>query len=241
MQALRHPFDLSNDPVHPVADPQCFLHRLDEDVAGLGQDRLLNDRVRQLDQRGILRQILDFDAVGIGLRLSDQFHVLGLLDLMDDLLQGLARIRGVISLDRLLDLRRSGDDRCDVQSRQGLDIVDDKNVERVRHRQGQVVPHAGNRDDLIFDGDVQRNDFDNGGIDLKTGDVDGRHPQPFAQEMGQSLFADHVEADQNLAQFPAGFFCSSRARSRSLFDGIIPDEDLQQPFLEEDICYRGGL
>ena len=148
--------------VDAVAQPQRLLERLDVDVAGAVFDGLDQDEVGQLDDRGFLAgggQLVEVDlldgfpgdlhAVGVGLRLAL------LLGVLDDVLHA-AALGGIDVVELVEDGLFRGDQRGDFQPGDAPHVVDGQHVERVGHRQEQLVLQPRDRDDLVVVGHFAR-------------------------------------------------------------------------------------
>ena len=118
------------------------------------------------------------------MRILDQLKLASILNIPDDLIEGIRRILdviffflfrlGIVFFNRPHNIFRQTDDRINRISSQNLNIIDHKNIERVRHCQGQMVPHQRNRYDLVFDCGFFGDNLDDLRVNFKTVNIDRR-------------------------------------------------------------------
>ena len=191
--------------IDAVAQPQRLLKRLDVDVAGAVFDRLDQDEVGQFDDRGFLagsRQLvqIDFlnrflgnlDAVGVGLGIAL------LLGVLDDVLHA-AALGGVDVVELVEDRLFRGDQRRHFEPGDAPDIVDGQHIQRIGHRQEQLVLQPRDGNDLVVVSHFARHQVRHFEGDAEAGQIDGRRVQDAAHgnrhvRFGHvGLFEDQLE------------------------------------------------
>ena len=166
------------DAIDAVAQPQRLLKRLDVDVAGAVFDGLNQDEVGQLDDRGFLaggRQLVEIDlfdrvpgnlhAVGVRLRIAL------LLRVLDDVLHA-AALGGVDVVELVEDGFFRGDQGRDLQPGDAPDVVNGQHVQRVGHRQEQLVLQPRHGDDLVVVSHFARHQVRHFERDGEAGEID---------------------------------------------------------------------
>lgn len=130
--------DLVEVAVHPVADTEARLVRLEVDVARAPLDGVDKGLVDELDDRGFIGPLLLVEEAAFCLVLDDvDPAVVGQGDVLDDLLDPDGVGRPVVLVDGVDDARLRGDDGLDGEPRTEADVLDDLEVGRIDHGQGQ--------------------------------------------------------------------------------------------------------
>ena len=126
-----------------------------------------------------------------------------LLRVLDDVLHA-AALGGIEVVELVEDGLFGGDQRRDLQLGDAPDVVDGQHVQRVGHRQEQLVLQAGDGDDLVVVGHFARQQVGDFERDAEAGEVDGRRVQHAAHRNGHVLLADVGLFEDELEQ--AGAF-----------------------------------
>jgi hypothetical protein len=185
--------DVVEDPVDAVADPEGFLVGLDVDVRRRLLDRVGQDQVHQLDDRGVLGGLAELRGVDGVLVVLQRLDVL-VVERLHDVFDHAGRI--VVLVDRVPDGGLRRDDGLDLEPGHELDVVDGEDVARVGHGDGEDVACAIDGDDLVFLRDLGRDELNDDPVDLEVGQVDGGDAVLAAQERRDVVFADEPQLHQ---------------------------------------------
>ena len=186
---LRRAHDLVQHAVDAEPDPQIAFARLDVDVGGPVRDRLGDEQVDELDDRGVVDDLLDA---------GERVVFLVVVERVSQLVERL--IAAVVAVDRRHQVGLGGDDGLDVAAGQRADVVDREDVRRVGHRDDQPAVLVADRERDVAAGDA--------GAMLATAlpstgnsaEVDERKPDLLG-ECGDELgLGDHPEVDQHPAE-----------------------------------------
>ena len=181
------------DAVNAVAQPQRLLERLDVDIAGAVFDCLDQDEVGQFDDRGFLAggcQLVEIDFLdGIPRNLhafSVGINIALLLGILDDVLHAAAL--GSIDMVQLIEdsLFRCDESRH-FQPGDAPNVVNGQNIQRVGHRQEELVFQPRHGDDLMVVSHFTRNQIRHVKRDSEAGEIDRRRIQDAAHGDGHVL------------------------------------------------------
>ena len=125
--------------------------------------------------------------------------VVGQGDVLDDLLDPDGVGRAVVLVDGVDDARLGGDDRLDRQARPEADVLDDLEVGRVDHGQGQEGADPVDRHDQVLLGHVDRDEADDLGVDVELVEVDVGVAELAAEGLGDVLLGQVAELDEGRA------------------------------------------
>ena len=125
--------------------------------------------------------------------------VVGQGDVLDDLLDPDGVGRAVVLVDGVDDARLGSDDGLDREARPEADVLDDLEVGRVDHGQGQEVPDPVDGHDHILLGHVDRNEGDDFGVDIELVEVDIGIAELAAEGLGDVLLGQVAELDEGSA------------------------------------------
>ena len=114
------------------------------------------------------------------------------------------RLVGIAVLDRLEDVGPRRDDLLDPVAGLELEILDEAEEQRIRHRDGQQVLLEPDRDADALERDVLRNQDDRGRIGRLVGEADVRETQLVGERLGDLFFGREVQADEDGADALAG-------------------------------------
>ena len=207
----RRVHDAVEHAVDAVPDPVLLLVRFDVNVAGAFLHRRHQQHVDQPDDRRFLalpHQRVDTDLLEVAEHLHvgispDRHlveHARGHLECAFAGRLGHAR---VVLLDGLLDGRLGRHHGLDVVARHELDVVHGEHVGGIGHRDRERRTRAAQRDHLVLLRRLDRDQFDDRGIDLELREVDGRHAILPAQQ-GGDVFAFHeAQLHQGRSQLPS--------------------------------------
>ena len=120
-----------------------------------------------------------------------------------------------------------GDQRGDFELGDALDVIHGEDVERVGHRQEQLVLQAGNRDDLVVLCDFARQQVRHLRRDADARQVDGRDVEHAAHRNGHVLLADVGFLDDELDE--------ARAFALLLFEQFFDLLGGEQAVLDEGV------
>jgi hypothetical protein len=181
--------DLVEVAVHPVADAEARLVGLEMDVARAPLDGVDEGLVDELDDRGLFSPVLRVsEDVGFLLVLDDvDPAVVGQGDVLDELLDPDGVGRPIVLVDGVDDAGFRGDDGLDREPRPETDVLDDLEVGRVDHGQGQEGPDPVDGHDHVLLGHVDRDEADDFGVDVELVEVDVRVAELAAEGLGDVL------------------------------------------------------
>ncbi len=190
-------------PVHAEADDQLALEDLDVNVAGAVLDRLREHPIDELDDR---RGVVGLEQVlGLGGQLACH-HVEAILVEIDHQLFG-GGIAGLIvgAVDGLVDYFRRRDDRKNVRLEQDVQIVQRLVVGRVGDRDRNGAVGAGERQQPVLLGVVDRDLGDQRYVEAVLVDVrlEGEAIL-LRQGARQPLGLECTHLDQHVSEFLAG-------------------------------------
>ena len=170
------------------------------DVARSLADGVRDERVHQLDDRGLLRLPEERDVGSVVLLLLDD------LDLVFHPLHHVleARDRVVRLVDRFLDGGIGGHDRLDLEAGDELDVVDREDVAGIGHGYGEPAAASGDRNDLELVGHVTGDQLGDGVVGGEVRQIDCGYGIELREELGEALFRDRAELDQRLRDASAG-------------------------------------
>jgi hypothetical protein len=177
---------------------KVVLVGLEVDVARAAADGVDEGLVDHLDDRGLVGFGLELGEVVVVLvRLDDvDGRVVGQGDVLDDLLDPQGIGGAVVFVDGVDDPGLGGDDRLDAEAGPEADVLDDLEVGRVDHGQGQEGPDAVDGHDHVFLGHVRGDEADDLGVDLELVEVDVRVAELAAQGLGDVLLGQVAELDE---------------------------------------------
>ncbi len=115
--------------VDPEPDAQILFRRLDMDVRRPVPDRLTDHQVDELDDRGILDELVDPRGIDVLGELGGRFRG-HLIDLA---------VEAVDPVDQRMDLRRRRHHHHDLGAGHGANVVGGKDVGRVGHRDDEAA------------------------------------------------------------------------------------------------------
>jgi hypothetical protein len=197
---------MSSDAVDPEPDPEALLVGLDVDVRRLLLDRRQQDRVAQLDHRGLAGLVLEVDDVDRLVRGAREIDVVD-VDVAHHLVDVGAPV--VVARQRGLERALRRDDRLDVVLGEELELVDRVDVRRVGHRDDQRRARPPHRDHLVLLAGLARHQLEHRLLDLDLAEVDRRQAVLPGDELRQILVLDVAEPRQRRAEplaRPLGFF-----------------------------------
>src|SRR5215211_2917655 len=137
-------------------------------------------------------------------------------------------------LDEVAEREFPGENRVDVVTRDELEIVDDRDVARIGHRDGERATVAFERQDQMLRREIARDELDDPRIHLESREVDRRHTVLSRDELRELVLVDVPQLDQTVAEPVAALrLLLQGARELLLRDGSFADEDLA-----DSIVYR---
>ena len=145
-------------------------------VAGAALDGVGEDQIAELDDGRFFGSLFQAGQIHFGLFAGEfeGFFVAG--KVFHDLVEFLdAFHRAVELVDGFADGGFGGDHRLDVEAGHELNVVHGEDVGGIGHRDGEGGADTGERDDLVADGRLLRDELYDGGIDFIKFQVDGRH------------------------------------------------------------------
>ena len=168
------------------------------DVARAALDGVDEGLVDQLDDRGLFGIVFVVGQdVGLFVLFDDvDPAVVGQGDILDELLDPDGVRRAVVLVDGVDDAGLRGDDRLDGQACPEFDVLDDLEVGRIDHGQGQEVADAVDRHDHVFLGHVDRDQGDDLAIDVELVKVDIGIAELAAESLGDILFGQIAQLDE---------------------------------------------
>src|SRR5580700_5374148 len=126
--------------------------------------------------------------------------------------------------------RLGGHHRFDVETGHELNVVHGEDVGRIGHRNGQGRAYPGERNNLIADGGVLRDQLDNGGVDLIILQIDGGNPVLAGKHTRYLVVADEAELHQARPQpGPAGFLVIQGLTELVGGDQVFLDQYFAEP------------
>src|SRR6266566_4285404 len=235
-QPLRRGQHLVQHAVHPEADAEDLLVRLEVNVGGALLDCLDKHHVDQLHHRRFVGRLLQLEDIDLGafLALLDDLDIGQVrLHVRQDGGDGL-RLRLVVPVDRLLDRRLRRDQWQHLEVRHERDVVEREHVRGIRHRERQRVPHLPDRDDLVLARDRRRHELEHVRIDVELSECDRRDAVLSRQEPDELVFVNEVEADENRAEL-FGKALLFRERFLELFrrEKSVRDEEVPEAAIDK--------
>ncbi len=119
-------------------------------------------------------------------------------------LRGHERLVGIGGVDRVDDLGARGDDLLDAVAGLELEVLDEREQQRVRHRDGQQVLLDRDGDARALERDVLRDEDDGGLVRRVLGEVDVRKPELVCERLGNLPLGRQVHPDEYRSQSFAG-------------------------------------
>ena len=177
--------------VDPVPDTDFALEGFDMDVRSAVLNGLIDDQVDHLDDELFFRhllQVVDIEAVFI------DDSVLRLFDTLDH--PGHIRL-----FAQAPDLAGRGEDRRNIEARQQTQIVDRVNIERVGHRDHELIVVAAQRNHRIgrmAHRELLRNDVQHLRVGRLRREIDDRTVQLAGERLQEIGLGDKPHAEQDL-------------------------------------------
>ena len=139
-----------------------MLERFDVDVAGAPLDRVDEETVDELHDRRIINLRLGSDVILVFLEDLDVLFLDVLQELTELLIRGL-----VLFLDQRAERVLPGDDREQVVPGDELEVLDEPQVGRIRHRHGQGPSLPLQRKHRVLKRHVRWNQLGDVGVDFE--------------------------------------------------------------------------
>ena len=190
------------DAVNSKPHADFLFVRLDVNVAGAALDRVGQDQVHQLDDGRFLGRAFQLGEVHL-LFFGGEFQVRVLLagEVLHHLGEFFFALRLAVELrDGLGDGRLGGHHRLHVEAGHELDVVHREDVGRIGHRDGQRRADARERNDLVADRRILRDQLDDGGIDFVILQIDGGNAVLAGKHTRNFIVADEAELHQTRPQ-----------------------------------------
>ena len=130
---------LVHDAVDPIADQDSVFSRLDVDVARLVLDSLADDQVRESNDGGVFAHFSEFVLAQVVVFCCRDAEIS--IKVAHDPGDGVTDpgIIAILPADRLVELFFDGDVGLDFAPGDHAELVDDKDVERIRHGDDQLA------------------------------------------------------------------------------------------------------
>jgi hypothetical protein len=176
-----------------VAHAEIVLVRLEVNVAGPLVDRLDQDLVDQLDDRGFLGH-LNIEIGRIDRCLINDLDILALGDhLVDDI-----ATHPIERLDELVDLSLGGQDRLDRLTDDSLNLIEREDQIRIRCRDADAAAIAADGHDLVPVDQTAGHEGEHFLIDIGFAEVDQRDRELLAEDLEHIAFGHHAKAYQRV-------------------------------------------
>ena len=199
-------------------------------------DRLHDDEVGELDDGRFLRrggQLVEVHILGhfagdlqtVGLGVGVGFFLRLALGMLDDVLHRAAAPIQIVELVENGLLR--GDHRHDFQLGAALDVVEGQHVERVGHREEQLVVQARDRQHFVIGGHFTRHQTGHLLRDTDAAEVDRRDVEDAAHRDDHVQFADVGFFEDQLEQAGAFLFLQ--------FEQFLDLLDGEQPVFDQSV------
>jgi hypothetical protein len=121
-------------------------------------------------------------------------------------------------------------DRLDVEAGHELDVVHGEDVGGIDHGDGERCAHTAERQNLVALGGLERNQLNDGRVDLEIGKIDGGHAVLARQEVGDILIGEEAELHQSRGEAAASVFLELRRLFQLLCgNDLFFDEQVAQP------------
>ncbi len=159
-------------------DAVFLLVRLHVDVAGAALHGVGQDQVAELDDGSFLGRSFERRQIHHFRFFAGEFErgVVG-GQVLHHLVEFFYALDFAVEfVNRLADRRFGSHHWLDVEASHELDVVHREDVRRISHRNRESGANPRERDDLIANGGLLRNQLDDGGVDLVELQVDGRDP-----------------------------------------------------------------
>ena len=219
--------------VDAVADADVVLEALEVDVRRAALHRVREDGVDQLHDRRIFHLRRERRGGDVLFLLLDDFDVVATHVVDDGHEVGDLRVHGALVelLDGALERELSPDDREDVVARDELEVVEDAEVRRVRHGDGERAAVALEGEDEMLDREVGRDQLGDARVDLELGEVDRGHLVLPRQHLGELGLLDEAELDQVVADAGAALaLLLERLVQLLARDEPLADEEITKTF-----------
>ena len=194
----RRRHDRLQDSVNSKPHADFFFVRLDVNIAGASLDRVGQDQVDQLDDGSFLGRAFQLGEVHF-LFFGGEFQVRGFLagEVLHHLGELFFALRLAVELGNGFGNRRlGGHHRFDVEAGHELNVVHGEDVGRIGHRNGQRRANPRERNDLVADGSVLRDQLDDGGVDFVILQIDGGNAVLAGKHTRNLIVADEAELHQ---------------------------------------------
>ena len=242
LELHRRLHDLLQRAVDAVAHADVVLEALEVDVRRAALHRIREDGVDELDDRRILHLRGERRGGDVLLLLLDDldvaFHVVDDGQEVGDLRVGGALVQ---LLDRALERELAADDREDVVARDELQVLEDAEVRRVRHGDGERAAVALEGEDEVLDRQVGGDQLGDARVDLELRQVDRRHlvlPRQHLRELG---LLDEAELDEVVADAGAVLLLLLERLVELLArDEPLADEEIAKAFGAGGWCGHWG-
>ena len=219
--------------VDAEADPEDLLIWLEVDVGSAAPDGVHEDHVDEPDHRRLVGRFLELEDVDLACRgllvPLDQLDVRGrALHLRHDVgdAPALAVVR---SIDGLPDRRLRGHGGDHLKIRHEAHIVQGEDVGGVAHGERQRIALELDGQDLVFAGDLLRDELEDVGVDVQLGERDRLDPVLAGQEGDQVLFGDEAELDEDATELVVGaLLLLQGARELLVVDQSLADEEIAE-------------
>jgi hypothetical protein len=213
LDRLRRAGDVVEHTVDPEPDPQVIGRRFDVDVRSPLLQRLAQDEVDVLDDRGVVDdgvKVLKVREVATG-RLGNLSRRSGLGGCLGRLFVGAVHPRDVLG-----DLPRAGDDGHDVAAEDGPQIVHGKHVRWVRHGDDRGVVAVPDGQQLMAPGHRLWDQLDRLGVDGELVEVDELEPDLFGHGLDEVFLGYKPELREDLAELATGGLRFAHGRTHLL-------------------------
>src|SRR6185312_7251926 len=207
--------------VDAIANAQLLLETLEVDVRRALVQRVGENRIDELDDWRFVDCDCQRRSGHLLLLFLDHLDVFVTeVDVVEKTLHSDVshRFFGIHSLDHRAQSVLASDHGIYVRARAELQIVDDANVRRVRHRHVQHTTFALERKHEMLNRDLGGNEPNERGIDVRLCKIDGGDLVLTREQTSERQLLDHSQLDERVAESPAvaALFLQ---RLRELFTG----------------------
>ncbi len=172
-------------------------------------DGVGEDQIDELDDGGVFRLLCHL--AGIFIVVAGHEIDAGVVKARHHVVEEVLVRLGVVGLDRGANRLLGGDDGLDVVAREELDVVEGKNVRRVGGREDERRAGPVHGDDVVFGGDVFRDQGEDFGLDREVREVDRGNAVLFGDELGELVLVHEAKSSDLRTQ---AFAMRSRLLSR---------------------------
>ena len=180
-------------------------------------------------------------ALSFLIALFDDLDVAVVVDVVENVLQCVVGVLAVVLVDGVAQRVFAGDDREDVVAGDELQIVDDAQVGRIGHRDGERAALALEREHQMALRQLGRDQLRDACVDFEVREVDGGHTELPGQHARELDLVDVAELDEVVADpHSGGLLLLQRAIQRLARDEPLSHEEITDALTRAMRCWSYG-